>query len=158
MIAAIRRQTSRAPARVAFGACKDLVSPWLVAKGMSNVDPILWAMFAFQIKHFVCDFVLQTQSQIRNKGTYGHLAGFGHAATHAVGSLPALLILGATPLTIAILMFAEFVIHYHVDWYKARFDQGRGEQDNLYWIIFGVDQLVHQLTYIGMIYFVLHGF
>jgi hypothetical protein len=115
-------------------------------------------MLAFQIKHFICDFVLQTQSQIRNKGTYGHLAGFAHAGTHALGSLPALLILGAQPEMIAILLFAEFVIHYHVDWYKARIDRGRSEQDNLYWIVFGIDQLVHQLTYIGMIYFVPRGF
>jgi len=122
------------------------------------VTSILWAMLAFQIKHFICDFVLQTQSQIRNKGTYGHLAGFAHAGTHAVGSLPALLILGARPGTIAILLFAEFVIHYHVDWYKARIDRGRSEQDSFYWIVFGIDQLVHQLTYIGMIYFVLRGF
>jgi hypothetical protein len=123
------------------------------------VAPILWAMFAFQIKHFICDFVLQTQFQIRNKGTYGHLAGFAHAGTHALGSIPALLILGAAPLTIAILLLGEFVVHYHVDWYKAHFDRGRSEvQDNLYWIVFGVDQLVHQLTYVAMIYFVEYGF
>jgi len=152
MIAAIRRLATGLPG-VRLGTS---LAP--VIEGTPIVAPILWAMFAFQIKHFVCDFVLQTQFQIRNKGTYGHFAGFAHAGTHVLGSVPALLILGATPATMAILLLAEFVIHYHVDWYKARFDQGRGEQDNLYWIVFGIDQLVHQLTYVAMIYFVEYGF
>lgn len=121
------------------------------------VTTILWAMFAFQIKHFICDFVLQTQFQILNKGVYGHPGGFIHAGLHIVGSLPALLILGAPPATIGILLFAEFLIHYHVDWTKARLDRGKVEQDLSYWIVFGVDQLVHQLTYVGMIFVVMHG-
>jgi hypothetical protein len=121
------------------------------------VIAILWAMLAFQIKHFICDFVIQTPFQIRNKGTYGHPGGFIHAGLHILGSLPALLILGAPPETIAILLAAEFVIHYHVDWFKARFDQDRNEQDSAYWIVFGIDQLIHQITYVAMIYLVLRG-
>ena len=104
MIAAIRRLATGLPG-VRLGTS---LAP--VIEGTPIVAPILWAMFAFQIKHFVCDFVLQTQFQIRNKGTYGHFAGFAHAGTHVLGSVPALLILGATPATMAILLLAEFVI------------------------------------------------
>ncbi|HXL99632.1 MAG TPA: DUF3307 domain-containing protein [Rhizomicrobium sp.] len=121
------------------------------------VTTVLWAMLAFQIKHFICDFVLQNQFQVRNKGIYGHPGGFIHAGLHAIGSLPALLILGAPPETIAILLFGEFVVHYHVDWFKARFDRGLTDQDHAYWVIFGLDQLVHQLTYLAMTVLALRG-
>jgi hypothetical protein len=121
------------------------------------VTTVLWAMLAFQIKHFICDFVLQNQFQVRNKGIYGHPGGFIHAGLHAIGSAPALLILGAPHETIAILLFGEFVIHYHVDWFKARFDRGLTDRDHAYWVIFGLDQLVHQLTYLGMTVLALRG-
>ena len=120
---------------------------------------ILWAMLAFQIKHFVCDFLLQTQAIVQKKGVYGHFAGILHAGTHVVGSIPALIILGANARTIAILLFAEFVMHYHTDWLKARIDDMRAAsgQDSWFWMMFGLDQFVHQLTYVAMIYFALRG-
>ncbi|HVZ69407.1 MAG TPA: DUF3307 domain-containing protein [Rhizomicrobium sp.] len=113
---------------------------------------ILLAMLVFQIKHFLCDFVLQTSEQVRNKGTYLHPAGLTHAGLHAVGSIPALLILTRSPLPLAALPALEFVFHYHTDWGKVKLDRHLrlNDQNTLYWIIFGTDQLIHQLTYIGM--------
>jgi hypothetical protein len=29
---------------------------------------VLWALLALQVKHFLCDFVLQTEYQVRTKG------------------------------------------------------------------------------------------
>lgn len=119
---------------------------------------ILWAMLAFQLKHYLCDFVLQTQTQATKKGFYGHIAGITHAGTHVIGSIPALLILGANLRTIVVLLIGEFLVHYHTDWLKARIDRSRGgEQDHVFWMLFGMDQLIHQLTYIAMIYFALRG-
>jgi hypothetical protein len=115
---------------------------------------ILLALVVFQLKHFLCDFVLQNSYQIRNKGVYLHTGGLIHAGLHALGSLPALLIVTGTPSLIAALLAAEFVIHYHTDWAKARIDSRLRLNDTstLYWTIFGSDQLVHQLTYLGMVY------
>ena len=111
-------------------------------------------MLAFQIKHYLCDFLLQTYELIRYKGKYLHPAGLLHAGLHMLGSIPALLVLTRAPTTIAILVVAEFLIHYHTDWAKARLDSTLrlNDQNSLYWAIFGGDQLVHQLTYVGMIY------
>src|ERR1700733_14356435 len=86
---------------------------------------ILWAMLAFQLKHFLCDFVLQTQTQAKRKGIYANVAGITHAGTHVIGSIPALLILGSDLRTVAVLLIAEFLVHYHVDWFKARTDRMR---------------------------------
>jgi hypothetical protein len=120
---------------------------------------ILWAMFAFQLKHYLCDFVLQTETQAREKGFYGNLAGITHAGTHVIGSIPALLILGCDIETIAVLLIGEFLVHYHTDWLKARTDRMRAAagQDHVFWMLFGLDQLIHQLTYVAMIYFALRA-
>jgi hypothetical protein len=121
---------------------------------------ILWAMLAFQLKHFLCDFVLQTQTQAQKKGFYANIAGITHAGTHVIGSIPALLILGADLRMIVVLLIGEFLVHYHTDWLKARTDRERAAagQDHVFWMMFGLDQLIHQLTYIAMIYLALRGF
>ena len=115
---------------------------------------VLVALVLFQVKHYLCDFVLQTQSQIQAKGTYGGLGGLRHAGLHAIGSIPALLVLTRSPLTILALIAIEFVLHYHVDFTKARVDATRGwtVQDLQYWIVFGLDQFIHQLTYLVFVY------
>lgn len=121
---------------------------------------ILWAMLAFQIKHFVADFVLQTLTQSQKKGIYGHFAGITHAGTHMILSIPALFILGVDLRGYIVLMIGEFLVHYHTDWLKAHTDRKRAAagQDHVYWMLFGLDQLIHQITYIAMIYFALHNF
>jgi hypothetical protein len=130
---------------------------------VSAIQLILLSMLVFQVKHFLADFVLQTYDLVRNKGKYLHPAGLIHAGIHVVGSVPALLILTQSPIghgpaadaiPIAILLVGEFLVHYHTDWTKAQVDARLRLNDTsgLYWAIFGTDQLVHQLTYLGMIY------
>jgi len=119
-----------------------------------DIGLILWALLAFQVKHFICDFMLQTQRQVQNKGIYGHLAGVSHAAFHAVTSLPALFILTANPGVIGVIVVAEFLVHYHCDWLKSNIDRTfkLGMERNVYWMVFGLDQLIHQLTYLAIVF------
>src|ERR1043166_5415962 len=111
---------------------------------------LLWSLTLFQAKHFLCDFVLQTAYLYRNKGIYGHPAGFIHAGLHALGSLPAILLIGGAPGLIAMIVIGEFLVHYHVDWSKLYIDKRfRLRIDrSAYWVVFGLDQLLHQITYI----------
>lgn len=115
----------------------------------SGITLLFWSLVLFQVKHFLCDFVLQTAYLYRNKGTYGHRAGFIHAGLHAIGSLPAILILTRAGGLIAALVLIEFVIHYHVDWLKINIDRRfkLTMQQSAYWMVFGTDQMIHQLTY-----------
>jgi hypothetical protein len=120
---------------------------------------MLLSLVLFEVKHFLADFVLQTYSQVRNKGTYLHPQGLLHAGIHTVGSVPALLVLTLAPVSLApvpmaVLLTGEFLIHYHTDWTKANVDSNLrlNDTNSLYWTIFGSDQLVHQLTYLGMVY------
>ena len=104
----------------------------------------------FEVKHFVCDFVLQTAYQYRNKGVYGHPGGLLHAGLHTCGSLPAVLALQAFGGLAASILAAEFFVHYHVDWSKEQINKryALSFNDNFYWSVFGADQLLHQLTYV----------
>ena len=113
----------------------------------------LWALLAFQLKHFLCDFVLQTKFQVDTKKIYGHYGGFIHAGLHALLTLPIVAVAGASAMAVAVIVVGEFVLHYHVDWLKGQTDVWTGwtEKDQAYWVIFGADQLVHQLTYLFIV-------
>jgi hypothetical protein len=122
----------------------------------SGLNTILIALTIFQLKHFIADFVVQTEYQWRNKGTYGHPGGLVHAGIHAVGSFLAALALGAWAGALALVMIADFTIHYHLDWCKERFNRRHelSHADALYWFSFGVDQFLHQMTYLAIIWMI----
>jgi hypothetical protein len=121
------------------------------------LDVIFLALLLFQIKHFLFDFAFQTTWQVRHKGEYLHLAGITHAGLHALGSIPALYVLTKVPMLITGFAVLEFLLHYHIDWIKSQIDRRLkpSHTSSLYWTIFGIDQLAHQLTYLGMTYAVL---
>ena len=114
---------------------------------------VLWALVALEVKHFLCDFVFQTEYQVRTKGIYGHVGGFIHSGYHMIGTIPALLIMQAPLRAIVIIMIGEFLIHYHTDWTKSNVDSyfDWGQADARYWMVFGTDQLIHQLTYLAIV-------
>jgi len=118
-----------------------------------SVAVAIGGLALLQIKHFICDFVLQTIRHVQFKGIYGHPAGLEHSGIHVVGSVPCLWLVGASWPAIAAIAAAEFAIHYHQDWFKERVVKRNKWTftDHQYWIALGADQLVHQLTYIAMI-------
>jgi hypothetical protein len=119
----------------------------------------LMALLVLQLKHFAADFMLQSEYQVRTKGIYGHFGGFLHSGLHILGTVPALLILGAAPRALLIVLVGEFLIHYHTDWLKSRIDHRYRwpNTDQRYWMLFGADQLVHQLTYLAIVYVLIAG-
>lgn len=120
---------------------------------------ILIGLSVFQLKHFLCDFVLQTSYQFKNKGYYGHPGGLVHAGLHGIGSIPALLVFTQVPATIAMLVVGEMIVHYHTDWLKEQIDRRMNwtYEHAPYWFIFGGDQVVHQFTYIGIVALLMSG-
>lgn len=120
---------------------------------VAETSIVLVALSLFAAKHFVADFVLQTGWMVRGKGHYGHPGGLVHAGIHMLCSLPVLAVMGLAPVAILLLVLAEGVVHYHIDWGKEGLTRslGTGPQNRLFWLLLGVDQLLHHLTYIGMI-------
>ena len=109
-------------------------------------------------KHMIGDFFLQKPYQFLNKGVYGHPGGILHSAIHCVLSIPVFAILPASSVAVAAsIIGAEFLIHYHLDWGKekiiTKFDWTTNTQG--FWSATGVDQLLHGLTYIAMVWVLL---
>lgn len=118
----------------------------------------LFLMFVLQVKHYVADFVIQTYAQTVRKGIYRDPVGISHSVDHIIGSLAALFVASffiSISLPLALLLCTvEGILHYHIDWAKVHF----GIKDitkPLFWNQFGMDQLAHQITYLGMVYLLL---
>jgi hypothetical protein len=109
---------------------------------------------ALLLKHFVCDFPLQAFPWMyRNKGTYGHPGGIAHAAVHVVGTLLALGFCGVGFWISLAAAVADGIVHYHIDWAKMRIGAWKNwgpTNSEYFWMLLGIDQLLHQLTYIAI--------
>ncbi len=109
-------------------------------------------LLALTIKHFIIDFPLQPRFMYANKGTYGHLGGIAHASAHGGGTFLCLMLFAPT---FAIqLAIADTVVHYHIDWAKMNINTKLGwgpTTHEQFWWLMGFDQLLHSLTYIGII-------
>ena len=108
------------------------------------------------IKHFVADFPLQTSWMAKTKGIYGHRGGLIHAGIHAALTFGVLVVFGVPLLAVLVLVAVEWVIHYHIDWAKQAYTIPKGltPADSQFWVLIGFDQLLHQLTYVGLVYVV----
>jgi hypothetical protein len=114
-------------------------------------DNAVLLLLLLQLKHFLFDFVLQTPYQLKNKGTYGHPGGILHSGLHVAATALILFIL-ATPVVLLIaIVVGEFLVHYHIDWGKEQITRREGTGQNaFFWRMIGLDQLLHQLTYIAI--------
>ncbi len=116
---------------------------------------IIFALLLF--KHFICDYLTQNAYQITHKGIYGHPGGLLHALLHALGTL-AILIFFYPPILACVCALLDGLIHYHIDWLKARVTRkfklkDRGATTQKFWALYGLDQFLHQMTYFGIILF-----
>ena len=115
---------------------------------------ILLLIALLLIKHMFADYFLQTPRMLTGRGTYLHMGRAQHAAIHALLSVPCLLVVGATlPFTV-VLVAIEWGVHFHIDWGKARYSEARALNPSQahFWQAFGVDQTIHALTYVAMVW------
>jgi hypothetical protein len=132
-----------------------LAFPGLLSGPPPEVRAVLIALAYLLFKHAIADYFLQTRYQWFNKGQYGHLGGVVHSGLHVLLTVPVFFILPGASLTLAaVLLAAEFLIHYHVDWVKDSVVRARGwtSADDGYWRAMGADQLVHGLTYVAIVW------
>lgn len=119
-----------------------------------TVNVILLVLLALTVKHFILDFVYQPPFMWQNKGTYGHPGGVFHSWGHCIATF--LILLPVTTFHFAwLIAIIEFLIHYHMDWFKMWYNKKKGwaaNTHNEFWILMGFDQMVHSLTYILIVY------
>ncbi len=115
---------------------------------------VLLAVAYLLAKHATADFILQTETQRREKGIYGATGGLTHSLTHIAFTAPVFALLPVTATGImATLLTAEFVLHYHVDWAKEQIVRRNAwtSHNRYFWWAIGIDQLFHGLSYVALI-------
>jgi hypothetical protein len=108
-------------------------------------------LILFLIKHFLIDFVTQTEYQWKNKGTFLHPGGLLHSSLHGLGTYIILLNTGIDPVSMGIL---DFGTHYTIDFCKTNLNKilNIGAESQIFWFLVGLDQLLHYLVYIYIIF------
>jgi hypothetical protein len=121
---------------------------------MIQYTTILLLFAALQIKHLVADFFLQNAKMIQGREKYWHMGRAMHAGIHVFLTAICFALFGTSLLFIFWIVVAEFIVHFHIDWGKARYsvDKQLTPEQPLYWYAMGTDQALHQLTYIAMVW------
>jgi hypothetical protein len=129
---------------------------------------VLLALTLLFVKHFIVDFPLQVWSyQYENKGTYGHFGGILHSGLHGIATFLCFFFLFQAVSHLSIvtvwvslyLALVDAFVHYHIDWVKMNMQKKMGWGPTThaeFWILLGVDQLLHSLTYLGLVWLVVH--
>ena len=122
------------------------------------LEAVITLLALLQIKHWYVDFVNQSMDEVHSKGIYGDSLGIWHSAKQGIGTLLCVLaITGHNYIADAIFIaFVDFVIHYHTDWAKININKKKNYtvETSQFWWWLGFDQLVHQLTYLLIVYLV----
>jgi len=125
---------------------------------LTELQAVLLVFFILQIKHFVADFVLQTDQMVKEKGIYGARYGIYHSLIQSAGTFIAFAWMH--PLLGVVTAFLDFLAHYHIDWAKININKKYNytPADHKFWFWLGLDQLAHQLTYILLVGWVFFAF
>lgn len=105
-------------------------------------------LIAFQIKHFLADFVLQNKYMLRKTARTEWVGPLlAHSAVHSIGTFLVLVaFIGPNAVYFAMV---DLAVHTGIDAWKARLTEQNVFRKS-FWVALGLDQLAHQLTYIAM--------
>lgn len=108
-------------------------------------------LFLLLLKHFLIDWVIQTESEIQHKGEYGDIRGVSHSVKHGVGTFLSVVPL-APQLSVPLAVF-DTLVHYHIDYTKQNLAGvlNLSPKDKNFWVLIGFDQFLHSLTYLAIV-------
>jgi hypothetical protein len=120
-------------------------------ENLTEVQALLITLVLLQLKHFLADFVWQTDKMIEEKGIYGARPGINHSLMHALGTF--LAFLWIHPIIAVATAIIDFILHYHIDWAKIQINKRcqYTPKDSKFWYWLGADQMLHQYTYIVLV-------
>lgn len=115
---------------------------------------VLLVLLGLQVKHVVADYVLQSGWMLASKGRYGAAGGIAHAGVHGAMTAVVLALGGLAFGVLAAIAVTEAIVHYHIDWGKERVVSGKalGTGDGGFWLALGLDQFLHQITYLAIVW------
>ena len=117
---------------------------------------IFTLLVLFQLKHFVCDYPLQTQYMLGKMQATGWIQPLAaHAGVHAIATFLIAYVVLDLVYWLDNLFFAtlfailDFVIHFTVDRIKASPNLGGrfNPTQPYFWWALGADQMAHHLTH-----------
>ena len=114
-------------------------------------------LISLLVSHYLADFCLTTPKMIRAKADGRNpWPILLHAAIHS-GLMAICLLLWTIPWKAVLLAMAvEWGTHFLIDLTKARlsarFPRLADQQQKPYWMLYGLDQLLHQLVIVGIWY------
>ena len=125
---------------------------------MTETQAVLVVLLLLQVKHFIADFVLQTNQMVVEKGIYGARHGIYHSLIQSAGTF--LAFAWIHPALGVATAFMDFLAHYHIDWAKININKKYNytPQDSKFWFWLGLDQLAHQITYLFLVGWVFFAF
>ncbi len=112
---------------------------------------------ALFISHYLADFCLTWAALIQSKADGQSIRPIlMHAGVHAVLMGGCLLVYGVGARQLLILTLFELITHFLIDTVKAhvsvRFPLLADIKQKAYWVLFGLDQLLHQLVVVAIWY------
>jgi hypothetical protein len=114
------------------------------------MELVFLSLVLLQIKHWYIDFVNQDEEEVKYKAEYMDWRGLKHSLKQGVGTALVLLICTVDPAWAWALGGIDFLLHYHIDWAKMNWGN-RDIRTPQFWAHLGLDQMAHQLTYIGVV-------
>lgn len=121
----------------------------------SQISLLMLLLVAFIVKHFLADYLWQTEYMLRKTAQTGwQLPLLSHAGFH--GLLTSLILLPPCGLQVSVLLgMLDFCIHFVVDYWKAQ-KYKAVFASKAFWIGLGFDQMLHHLTYPALAYIATH--
>jgi hypothetical protein len=106
-------------------------------------------LFLLALKHFIADFVFQSEYQVSQKGIYGAGGGIEHALWHGMFTFVVLAVVLELLVPAVVLGVLDALVHYHIDYIKARWGS-RDANTQRFWRELGLDQFCHMTFYIWL--------
>ena len=115
-------------------------------------------LISMLVCHYLADFCLTTPKMIRAKADGRNPWPIMlHAAIHAGLMTICLLLWAISWKAVLLAMAVEWITHFLIDWTKARLSIRflilTDQQQKPYWMLYGLDQLLHQLVIVGIWYY-----
>ena len=115
-------------------------------------------LISLLVCHYLADFCLTTPKMIRAKADGRNPWPIMlHAAIHAGLMTICLLLWAISWKAVLLAMAVEWITHFLIDWTKARLSIRflilTDQQQKPYWMLYGLDQLLHQLVIVGIWYY-----
>lgn len=123
---------------------------------------VLACFIVLILKHFYVECMLQTEEQTVRKSVYLDEVGLYHSVNHGIFTVSVFLAsFQVSLLDCFIAGFADFMIHYHIDYIKAQANaclkcssqtrSGLLIRSRYYFYLLVGDQCLHFLTYVALI-------